>query len=240
MSDAPQDVDLVLDTTTPREATSARLDALLDGSAPVASTGEARDATQVDAADDVVGCLACDLANGRRPLPGGRIFETDHLVVEHGVGPLGLASLIVKPTRHVTALAELTDIESTELGPLLRLTASVAGQLVEAEQVHACLWSHAEGAPAHLHFVVQPVTRTELTRLDALGRGYRPCCSRRTWSPHPRRSSRSRRAPRRCSMPGSQAAEERDSTPGGRGSVCGNQTASADARSCGRPAGAGA
>jgi hypothetical protein len=28
-------------------------------------------------------CLACDLAEGREVLPGGRIAETEHWLVEH-------------------------------------------------------------------------------------------------------------------------------------------------------------
>jgi hypothetical protein len=65
-------------------------------------------------------CVACDLADGRRRLPGGRIFATNHWFVEHCVGPLGLRTLIVKPARDVTRVADLFDEEATELGPLLR------------------------------------------------------------------------------------------------------------------------
>jgi hypothetical protein len=53
-------------------------------------------------------CLACALAAGRLPLPGGRIFRTEFWLVEHCVGPLGLGTLIVKPERHVTAVAGLS------------------------------------------------------------------------------------------------------------------------------------
>jgi hypothetical protein len=45
----------------------------------------------------VDGCLACDLSEGRRPLPGVRLGETPGWIVEHGVGPLGIGTLIVKP-----------------------------------------------------------------------------------------------------------------------------------------------
>lgn len=99
MSGAPDDVKL---TTGPQEETNARLDALRDGSDPVAGPGEAKAGARSDVNGDVMGCLAGDLPSGRRLLPGGRIFETDRLVVEHCVGPLGLASLVVKPKRHVT------------------------------------------------------------------------------------------------------------------------------------------
>jgi hypothetical protein len=46
-------------------------------------------------------CLACDLTEGRVPLPGGLIHETSRWRVEHCVGPLGVGTLIVKPKRHV-------------------------------------------------------------------------------------------------------------------------------------------
>ena len=113
--------------------------------------------------------MACELADGRRPLPGGLIFKTDHWLVEHCVGPLGLGTLIVKPARHVTAVADLTDTEAAELGPLLMQASRVAGQLVPAEQVYNCLWSHAGGVPVHIHYVVQPVTKEQMAAVGAHG-----------------------------------------------------------------------
>jgi diadenosine tetraphosphate (Ap4A) HIT family hydrolase len=78
------------------------------------------------------GCVACELTDGRRPLPGGQIAQTERWVVEHCVGPLGLATLILKPKRHVTEVSGLTAAEASELGPLLRRASWVAEQLVEA------------------------------------------------------------------------------------------------------------
>src|SRR5580658_8360922 len=114
-------------------------------------------------------CLACDLAAGREPLPGGLIHSTTSWLVEHCVGPLGLGTLIVKPARHVTAVADLSPTEAAELGPLLQQASWVAGQLVDADQVYNCLWSHAGGAPGHIHYVVQPVTREQMAELAAHG-----------------------------------------------------------------------
>src|ERR1700685_3155615 len=107
-------------------------------------------------------CLACALSSGERPLPGGLIFRTEYWLVEHCVGPLGLGTLIVKPERHVTAVAELTTEESEELGPILRRSSWVADQLVGADQVYNCLWSHANGEPVHIHYVIQPVTKAQM------------------------------------------------------------------------------
>jgi diadenosine tetraphosphate (Ap4A) HIT family hydrolase len=109
-------------------------------------------------------CMACDLADGTLPLPGGRLHETTHWLVEHCVGPLGLGTLIVKPRRHVTIVADLTRDEASELGPVLRTASLVAGELVQAEQVYNCLWSHAGGVPVHIHYVVQPVTKDLIER----------------------------------------------------------------------------
>lgn len=114
-------------------------------------------------------CLACDLASGRVPLPGGLIHETEAWRVEHCIGPLGLGTLVVKPKRHVLRVSELTAAESRELGPLLQRSAAVIDELLAPEQVYVCSWSHAGGAPVHIHYVVQPVTRELIARHGAHG-----------------------------------------------------------------------
>jgi diadenosine tetraphosphate (Ap4A) HIT family hydrolase len=106
-----------------------------------------------------VSCLACDLAEGRRDLPGGRIHETAHWIVEHCVGPLGVGTLVVKPRRHVVHVSQLSEAESAEVGPLLTRTAAIVEALTRPDQVYVCLWSHAGWKPGHVHFVVQPVAR---------------------------------------------------------------------------------
>jgi diadenosine tetraphosphate (Ap4A) HIT family hydrolase len=114
-------------------------------------------------------CLACDLATGRRPLPGGLIHRSRSWLVEHCTGPLGVGTLIVKPERHVTSVADLTEAEAVELGPLLRRASQVVRELVPAEQVYNCLWSHAGGVPVHIHYAVQPVTAEQMARFGAHG-----------------------------------------------------------------------
>lgn len=114
-------------------------------------------------------CEACALIDGSAPLPGGVIHERDGWLVEHCIGPLGLGTLIVKPRRHVTGVADLTDDEAVTLGPLLRDASAVARQLVDAEQVYNCLWSHAGGEPVHIHYVVQPMTRSLMDTHSAWG-----------------------------------------------------------------------
>ncbi|GGU61598.1 HIT family protein [Streptomyces lavendofoliae] len=106
---------------------------------------------------------------GKAPLPGGNVLRTDSWVVEHCVGPLGLGTVVVKPTRHVVHVAELTALESGELGPLLQRVSTAVTAVVAPEQVYVCLWSHAGGVPGHIHFVVQPVGKEDMARFDAFG-----------------------------------------------------------------------
>lgn len=103
-------------------------------------------------------CLACDLASGRRELPGGLIHAWYHWVAEHCIGPLGVGTLIVKPKRHVVHVWELRPDEAAELGQALQQTAAVVSELTSCDQIYVSLWSHSGGVPAHIHFVVQPVT----------------------------------------------------------------------------------
>jgi diadenosine tetraphosphate (Ap4A) HIT family hydrolase len=86
------------------------------------------------------------------------IYEERGWIVEHCVGPLGLGALIVKPRRHIVHVAELDDAEAGALGTLLRDAARVITALCEPDQVYVALWSHADGVPVHIHYVVMPVT----------------------------------------------------------------------------------
>jgi diadenosine tetraphosphate (Ap4A) HIT family hydrolase len=119
----------------------------------------------------VEGCLGCDLSAGRQSLPGGVIHDAGTWLVEHCIGPLGVGTLIVKPRRHVTRVADLTEDEAGALGPLLLRATQIVTELTEPEQTYVTLWSHAGGVPVHIHFVVQPVT-SELR--DAHGGLYGP------------------------------------------------------------------
>ena len=111
-------------------------------------------------------CLACDLTEGRQPLPGGLIARFDGWRVEHCIGPFGVGTLIVKPARHVESLAALTGDEAGRLGPVLRLTAEVVQHTTGATQVYCCLWSHG---PVHIHFVVQPEADDVVERFGTWG-----------------------------------------------------------------------
>jgi diadenosine tetraphosphate (Ap4A) HIT family hydrolase len=116
----------------------------------------------------VTDCAACE-ATQRGDAPGGVIHRTAHWTVQHSAGPMGLGSMMVRPIRHVTAVAQLNDEETAELGPLLRQTSAIAGELVDADQVYNCLWSHSGGRPVHIHYVVQPISKAQMSEFDAFG-----------------------------------------------------------------------
>ena len=105
---------------------------------------------------DVEGCIACDLMAGRVDRPGGLVHQTPGFAVEHCVGPLGVGTLLVKPRRHCLSVGALTPEEAQQLGPVLRGASACVQELMGADQVYVCLWSHADWTPGHIHFVVQP------------------------------------------------------------------------------------
>ena len=140
---------------------------------------------------DVAGCLACDLTAGRQPLPGGMIHEADGSRIEHCVGPLGVGTLLLKPIRHVTRVAELTDSEAAAQGRLIHRCCAVIETLLSPAQTYVCLWSHAGGQPVHIHYVIQPVNDTQIAD-GVLGPHLQARMSRQTTRPIPQASIGSR------------------------------------------------
>lgn len=114
-------------------------------------------------------CMACLLTAGERELPGGRIFRSEHWVVEHCIGTLGVGTLILKPLRHVVSLGDMSNAEAASLGPLLQRTTSIIRTLTDADQIYSCLWSHADWRPGHIHFVLQPAWTSLRSRYPGPG-----------------------------------------------------------------------
>ena len=76
-------------------------------------------------------CLACQVANGDRDLPGGLIYGTPFWRIEHPIGPLGLGTRIAKPVRPVTSEGARLGGEAIELG--WRTHAHPRRRVVEAD-----------------------------------------------------------------------------------------------------------
>ena len=72
----------------------------------------------------------------RHPLlAGDMIHGSGYRSVEHCVGPLGLATLILKAIRHLTAVEYLPDTEAAESGPLRNRTSTIVkGLVADADQ----------------------------------------------------------------------------------------------------------
>ena len=81
-------------------------------------------------------CMACDVLAGRIAAPGGVIYATEHWTVDHALPRWIRGWLIVKPSRHVERLAELSSGEAAELGPLLRATSAAVVHVLQPERVY--------------------------------------------------------------------------------------------------------
>ena len=106
-------------------------------------------------------CLACDILQGRRELPGGFIHQTESWSLESCVGPFPVGTLLLKPVRHVLNFSHLTEGESAEFGPLLRRVTEAVLKETGCDQTYVCQWSHAGWEPVHIHFVIQPVWKSQ-------------------------------------------------------------------------------
>ena len=110
-----------------------------------------------------VECKTCKANRGELEAPGGVIHTDELWQVEHMLEPLPMAGwLIVKPLRHVTAFADLTDDEAATFGPLVRRVMAALQRVTGAEKVYLCLFAEAPGF-VHLHFHLVPAMR-EWTR----------------------------------------------------------------------------
>ena len=93
-----------------------------------------------------------ETAEGRAALRE-RVAVTDGWrVVAHRSGLPGWLLLVAR--RHVQSLADLTDAETAELGPLLRAAARAQRDALEAQWSYVMEFS--EGMNHHLHFSVVP------------------------------------------------------------------------------------
>ena len=63
--------------------------------------------------------------------------------------------------RHCLHMWDLNDAEVAELGPLMRRVSGAIPQLVQADQVYCFLWSHMNGEPGHIHYVLQPARNVD-------------------------------------------------------------------------------
>ena len=65
-------------------------------------------------------CLACQLNNDPSSVPGGRIKNYNHWLLEHIIEPIPVKGwLILKTKRHAEGITDLNTDEAKELGEIL-------------------------------------------------------------------------------------------------------------------------
>lgn len=99
-------------------------------------------------------CMACNVVAGRLVPPGGIIYEGEHWLVSHQVSPALLRGfLIIKTRRHCDHIADLTDAEAAEFGPIVRDVSRALSEIVSPAKVYCCSFGEQV---THIHFYVIP------------------------------------------------------------------------------------
>jgi len=123
--------------------------------------------------------MACNVVAGRLVPPGGIIYEGEHWLVSHQVSPVLLRGfLIIKTRRHCEHLADLTDAEAAEFGPILRDVSRALSDVVSPAKVYSCSFGEQV---THIHFYVIPrypdLPASGLKTLDEIMRFKQHQCS---------------------------------------------------------------
>jgi diadenosine tetraphosphate (Ap4A) HIT family hydrolase len=104
-------------------------------------------------------CLTCDLLaardKGDRPL-WDDIYRTAHWDVVHCNSTSLLGWMILVLRRHITAIADLTDEEASELGRLQRRVSKALHQVTGCAKTYVVQFAEHPQHP-HVHFHVIPV-----------------------------------------------------------------------------------
>lgn len=103
-------------------------------------------------------CFICRKHRGEVLIPGGAIYEDDvvyagHVGIPEGKSTVYLGHLMVETKRHVTGLADLTDVEAKSAGLLVTRLSRSLKTVEGAEHVYAFVLG--DRVP-HLHIHVVP------------------------------------------------------------------------------------
>jgi diadenosine tetraphosphate (Ap4A) HIT family hydrolase len=110
----------------------------------------------------VANCLACQIVNGNRTVPGGIIAENAWWVADHCIGNHGAGAIVIKTRAHRENFWELSPNEAASLGPFLQQMTQAMQMALGAERIYINSW--VDQPPYHIHFVLQPrfAGKTEL------------------------------------------------------------------------------
>jgi diadenosine tetraphosphate (Ap4A) HIT family hydrolase len=87
-----------------------------------------------------------------------RIVRTEHWDVVHAFGTSLEGWLVLVVRRHITAVADLTDAEAAELGPLIKRVSAAVQDVVDCDKTYVVQFAEAAQHP-HVHVHVIPRSR---------------------------------------------------------------------------------
>jgi diadenosine tetraphosphate (Ap4A) HIT family hydrolase len=106
-------------------------------------------------------CHTCDLsarrAAGAAP-PWDNIVRTPTWDVAHAFGTDVEGWLVLVVRRHITSVADLTDAEAAELGPLIKRVSAALQEVVGCEKTYVVQFAEHPNHPhVHVHVIARPV-----------------------------------------------------------------------------------
>ena len=107
------------------------------------------------------GCRTCELVarrdRGEAP-PWDSIHRTDHWDVVHALDTSLDGWVVLAARRHVAALADLTDAEAAEMGPLIRDVSAALHEVTGCTKTYLAQFAeHPDHPHVHLHLVPRAV-----------------------------------------------------------------------------------
>jgi diadenosine tetraphosphate (Ap4A) HIT family hydrolase len=103
-------------------------------------------------------CRTCELVarrnQGAAP-PWDAVLRTAHWDVVHAFGTDVEGWMVLVTRRHIASVAEMTDDEAAEFGPLLLRVSTALGEAVGCERTYVAQFAEAEGHH-HVHVHVVP------------------------------------------------------------------------------------
>lgn len=104
----------------------------------------------------VPGCYSCETESTLDTAPPREaVHVEERWRVAHAFDSSLPGWLVLLPRRHVTALDELDELESADLGRLMRATSRALREVTGATKAYAVFFAEAEGF-AHLHVHLVP------------------------------------------------------------------------------------
>lgn len=106
-------------------------------------------------------CVTCELVRrrdeGAAPL-WDRIRRTPNWDIAHAFGSAIEGWIVLVVRRHITAVAEMTDDEAAELGPLIKEVSRAVQQMVDRDKTYVVQFAEHRDHP-HVHVHVIPRAR---------------------------------------------------------------------------------